>query len=83
MSAGVVNSGGAPVARVDRRFLSRAVAIGLLAAAVGLSGCGRRGALEAPPGMAMKTADAGQLPAETPAPQKPNNPFFLDWLLGN
>ncbi len=71
-------SGGAPVAPVDRRVLSRAVVIGLIAAAIGLSGCGRRGALEAPPGMAMKSATAGEVPA---APTKPNKKFILDPLL--
>ena len=40
-------SGGAPVARVDRRILSRVVVVGLIAAALGLSGCGRKGPLEA------------------------------------
>jgi predicted small lipoprotein YifL len=65
------------VAPVDRRILSRAVLIGLIAAAIGLSGCGRRGALEAPPGMAMKSATAGEVPAAT----KSNKKFFLDPLL--
>ena len=69
------------MAPVDRRILSRAVVIGLLAAAIGLSGCGRKGALEAPPGMAMKAATAGEVPAEGAAAKKPNKPFFLDKLL--
>ena len=74
----VEKSGGAPVAPVDRRVLSRALVIGLIAAAIGLSGCGRRGALEAPPGMAMESATAGEVPA---APTKPNKKFILDPLL--
>ena len=73
-------SGGAPVAPVDRRVLSRAVVIGLIAAAIGLSGCGRKGALEPPPGMAMKAATAGDVPPAE-APKKPDKPFLLDPLL--
>ena len=65
------------MARVDRRILSHAIVVGLLAAAIGLSGCGRRGALEPPPGAAMKSATAG----ETPAPAKPDKRFILDPLL--
>jgi predicted small lipoprotein YifL len=65
------------VARVDRRILSRAVVVGLIAIAIGLSGCGRRGALESPPGAAMKSATAG----EAPAPAKPDKKFILDPLL--
>jgi predicted small lipoprotein YifL len=71
------NPGGAPVARVDRRILSRVVVVGLIAIAIGLSGCGRRGALEPPPGAAMKSATAG----EAPAPAKPDKKFILDPLL--
>jgi len=68
------------VAPVNRRFLSRAVVVGLLAAAVGLSGCGRKGALEAPPGMAVKAATVGEPPADTTTP-KPDKHFVLDPLL--
>ena len=67
---------------MNRRLLSRAVVIGLLAAAVGLTGCGRKGALEAPPGMALKAATAGEVPpVDDSAPKKPNKPFVLDPLL--
>jgi predicted small lipoprotein YifL len=66
------------VAPVDRRVLSRVLVVGLIAATIGLSGCGRRGALEAPPGMAMKSATAGEVPA---APAKPDKKFILDPLL--
>ncbi len=69
------------MAPVNRYLLSRAALIGLLAAAVGLSGCGRKGALEAPPGMAMKAATAGDVPPADAAPKKPDKPFLLDPLL--
>jgi len=61
-------------------LLSRVVVIGLLVAAVGLAGCGRKGALEAPPGMALKAATAGEVPPAE-APKKPDKPFLLDPLL--
>ena len=58
------------------------MAIGLIAAAVGLSGCGRKGALEAPPGMAIKPATAGEVaPADSTTTKKPNKSFLLDPLL--
>jgi predicted small lipoprotein YifL len=69
------------VAPVNRRFLSHAVLVGLLAAAVGLSGCGRKGALEAPSGAAVKTATAGEPPPADTAPNKPDKHFVLDPLL--
>ena len=53
--------------------------VGLAVAAVGLSACGRKGALEAPPSATVKTDQAGAKP--DPGPQKPDKPFFLDWLL--
>ena len=40
---------GVAVATFDRRFLSRALIAGLVVAAIGLAGCGRRGVLEPPP----------------------------------
>jgi predicted small lipoprotein YifL len=62
--------------------LPRAVLIGLLVATVGLAGCGRKGALEAPPGMAMKAATAGEVPEkDTGAPVKPDKDFVLDPLI--
>lgn len=71
-----VESGGAPVALNDRRVLSMALVLGL-AAAVGLSACGRKGPLEAP------AATAAEASAETgeAAPPKPDKDFFLDSLL--
>ena len=64
----------------NRRILSQALLIGLIAAAVGLSACGRRGALEAPYA-AVKSDEAGVKPEA--APEKPNKPFILDPLRGN
>ena len=53
----------------------------LLVAAVGLAGCGRKGALEAPPSAAVEAApaDAAAPPAGTVP--KPDKPFVLDGLL--
>jgi predicted small lipoprotein YifL len=69
---------GVAVANFDRRILSRALIAGLLVAAVGLSGCGRRGALEPPPGASVTST--GEKAPDTGA-KKPDKPFFLDWLL--
>jgi predicted small lipoprotein YifL len=66
------------VATFDRRFLSRALFAGLLVAAVGLAGCGRRGVLEPPPSAGVTTN--GEKAPDT-GPKKPDKPFFLDWLL--
>ncbi len=72
--------GSAPVAPVDRKTVSRLLVAGLVIGAVGLAGCGRKGALEPPPGVAAAPATVdGQPPLETPP--KPDKPFFLDPLL--
>jgi predicted small lipoprotein YifL len=72
--------GGAPVAPENRGLLARIVVVGLVVAAVGLAGCGRKGALEAPPGMALKAANAGEpLPPDGKA--KPDKKFVLDPLI--
>ena len=63
--------------------------IALLALTTGLAGCGRRGALEAPPtpeSIAKQQADNADptRPHPRPKPQKiapPKQPFFLDPLL--
>jgi predicted small lipoprotein YifL len=70
---------GDPVPSQDHRIFARAILAGVLVAAVGLSACGRRGPLEAPPG-------AAAAPADPAAPQgdaipKPDRPFILDPLL--
>jgi predicted small lipoprotein YifL len=71
------------VALEDRRILSRALIVGILAAAVGLSACGRKGPLEPPPTASLAPADpaAPGAPPQTGA-GKPDKPFFLDFLLG-
>jgi predicted small lipoprotein YifL len=66
---------------VDTGFLGRLALAGLLVAAIGLAGCGRKGALEAPPAATVEAA-----PADTAAPPagtipKPDKPFVLDGLL--
>jgi predicted small lipoprotein YifL len=75
-----VESGGAPVALNDRRFLSMALVLGL-AATVALSACGRKGPLEAPP--YASTAVAGDPVDEggEATPPKPDKDFILDPLL--
>ena len=49
----------------------------LLASAMGLSACGRKGPLERPPG--AKAADAQA--ASGASPSRPDRPFILDRLL--
>jgi predicted small lipoprotein YifL len=71
------------VALNDRRNLTYAVVAGILVASLGLSACGRRGALEPPP-HAQSTDPAyavGAPPAEAKKNAKPDRPFFLDRLL--
>jgi predicted small lipoprotein YifL len=71
--------GGAPVAPENRGLLARIVVVSLVVAAVGLAGCGRKGALEAPPGMALKAATAGDVPPDGKV--KPDKKFVLDPLI--
>lgn len=72
------------MARKDRRYLSAAVTVALVAA-VGLSACGRKGPLEPPPGAAAVVVPADPTmpgaPPPPPPPEKPDRPFFMDWLL--
>jgi predicted small lipoprotein YifL len=68
------------VAPENRGLLARIVVVGLVVAAVGLAGCGRKGALEAPPGMAVKAATAGEQPAPDDQ-KKPDRKFVLDPLI--
>ncbi len=52
----------------------------MIVLAIGLAGCGRKAALDPPPGAAVATKTCATCdPA--PAPEKPHKPFFLDWLL--
>ena len=73
---------GVAVAPAERRIVSRALAVGVLVLAFGLVGCGRKGALEAPPSPAVTTkACATCAPAPAPEAKAPPKRFFLDWLL--
>ncbi len=67
------------------RLFSRHLGIGLLAIALGLSACGRKGPLDAPPGTAVSRAPAPAESAETPDKPRatPNSKRTspLDWLL--
>jgi predicted small lipoprotein YifL len=69
---------------VDRRFLRRALVVAVVAAAVGMAGCGRKGPLDAP-NAAVKPAPETSQPADTTTKTdgiaKPNKSFGLDPLL--
>jgi predicted small lipoprotein YifL len=67
------------VAPENLTVLGRIAVVAIVAAAIGLAGCGRKGALEAPPGMALKAANAGEPAPETP--KKPDKKFVLDPLI--
>jgi predicted small lipoprotein YifL len=69
------------VALNDRRNLTRALIAGVLIAGLTLSACGRKGALEPPPG--AKAADTGlaEDSVEAQKAAKPDRPFILDPLL--
>jgi predicted small lipoprotein YifL len=68
------------VAPADRTILSRVLVAGVIVLAIGLAGCGRKAALDPPPGAAVTTKTCATC-APAPGPEKPNKPFFLDWLL--
>jgi predicted small lipoprotein YifL len=54
---------------------------GLIVLSVGLTGCGRKSALDPPPGAAVTKTTGCTDCAPAPGPEKPDKPFFLDWLL--
>jgi predicted small lipoprotein YifL len=66
---------------VDTGILGRLALAGLLVAAVGLAGCGRKGALEAPPSATVAAAPADAAAPPAGAVPKPDKPFVLDGLL--
>jgi len=70
------------VASTDRPITFR-VALGLtVVAALALSGCGRKGPLEAPPSAQAVTTDQSADTGTPPSgPVKPKRHFFLDPLL--
>lgn len=75
-----LKTGEARVARIDGRILAQMVIIGAVAAAIGLSACGRRGPLEPPP-TAAATAAIPDDEAEEAKPAKPDRTFVLDPLI--
>jgi predicted small lipoprotein YifL len=75
------NFEGAPVAPFNGRLWQGIVIAGLIVLAAGLSGCGRRGPLEAPPSAAAVQPDGTAAPADEGKPAKPDKPFLLDPLI--
>ncbi|MGB7287898.1 MAG: lipoprotein [Salaquimonas sp.] len=59
-------------------FRKTTLGLALLIIALGISSCGRKGALEAPPSAQITSEDATKQQTE---PEKPDNPFFLDALI--
>ena len=59
--------------------MSRTALIIALAAALGLAACGRKGALEPPPGQELVKTPGGK--TADPGPLKPKRSFPLDPLL--
>ncbi len=64
----------------DRRIILRAALAAVLISALGLSACGRKGALEPPPkaNVTGDQTDGSQPPATS---GKPTHRFFLDFLI--
>ena len=69
---------GVAVAPADRRILSRVLVAGIVVLAIGLTGCGRKAALDPPPTPAVTDGTGAPAPAPPPTTGKP---FFLDPLL--
>jgi len=63
-----------------RKGAGRAVAIGLVAAALALAGCGRKGSLELPPDASVEGQPNSMPAAKAPA-KVPERSFVLDGLL--
>jgi predicted small lipoprotein YifL len=63
---------------VDRRFLRHVLVIAAVAAALGVTACGRKGPLEAPSASVQPAPDTT---AKTSGDAKPNTSFVLDPLL--
>lgn len=77
------DKGLAAVTLNDRRFAYKVLLAAALVSAVGLSACGRKGALQAPPDAAVSEPDASSdaSVAEKKSGGKPDRPFMLDGLL--
>ena len=79
--------------RLPTHVLTRCAVLAMAIAALGLSGCGRRGNLEPPPGSGQAPAPAatnqsivpqgldGAKGSDAPAVTAPKQPFILDMLL--
>jgi predicted small lipoprotein YifL len=66
----------------DRSTVMRVALAAMLVAAFGLSACGRRGPLEAPPNARAVSSDENAAAvAQDPKAGKPNRSFILDPLL--
>jgi predicted small lipoprotein YifL len=65
----------------DRSAVFRIALAGVLIAALGLSACGRKGPLEAPPGAAVTNNDNATAEAKDPNAGKPKGSFVLDPLV--
>jgi hypothetical protein len=68
--------------------VARFAALGVLVAALGLAGCGRKSGLDAPPMAAAGDVQTSGQPAAAPAsagkpvaPQPEKRKTFLDWLI--
>jgi len=78
---------------MSNRALTRIAVIGVLVAALGLAGCGRKGGLDLPPAAATSdptaTPGAGGKQGSALGPDGkpiapasgPKKPIFLDWLV--
>ena len=78
------------VIQSPKSTFARFAVLGVLVAALGLAGCGRKGGLDAPPMAAAGDLEASGQPAPTSTPGavgKPVSPptenrkTFLDWLI--
>jgi predicted small lipoprotein YifL len=72
------------VALTDRPLIYKGAVAVIIIAALAVSACGRKGALEAPPSTAVtadSATDAEKNPETPKGAQKPDRPFFLDPLI--
>jgi predicted small lipoprotein YifL len=77
------NKGNLAVALNDRRIVFRAALAAVLISAVGLSACGRKGALQPPPSAATVDEDGNKVKDKNNGKghSKPDRPFILDPLI--
>jgi predicted small lipoprotein YifL len=67
---GAADRGGPELSSLSDLRLARIAVIGVLAATLGLAGCGRKGALDPPPGAAA--AEAKDVPPDATPERSPN-----------